>query len=131
MPTTPSYMRSRYFMPLFCLALGAIVLAAFAIGGDLVSGLESLALFAVIAAVAYFARGSETIQGLSGPGRDERWALIDLAATAFAGLVLILAVIGAWLYEIARGHDGNPYGILGAIAGIAYILAIVVLRARR
>jgi hypothetical protein len=31
MPTTPSCMRSRYFMPLFSLFLGALVLGAFAL----------------------------------------------------------------------------------------------------
>jgi hypothetical protein len=131
MPTTPSFMRSRAFMPLFCLALGALMCAAFAIGGDAFMAVGSIVLFGAIAAVSFFARGNETIQGLSGPGRDERWALIDLTATAFAGLVLILAVIGAWLYEIARGHDGNPYGWLGAVAGVAYVIAVAVLRTRR
>jgi hypothetical protein len=39
-------------------------------------------------------------------------------------------VIGAWLYEIAAGRDGSPYGTLGAVAGVAYIVAVVVLRRR-
>jgi hypothetical protein len=130
MPTTPSYMRSRYFMPLFSLFLGALVFGAFAIGGDLTDALLSLPIFAGIAALFFFARRSETIQGLGGPGRDERWALIDLSATAAAGGVLIAVIIGCWLVEIAKGQDGSPYGQLGAVAGIAYILAIAVLRLR-
>ncbi len=130
MPTTPSYMRSRYFMPLFSLFLGALVFAAFAIGGDLKNGLFAIPLFVGIAAVFFFARRNETIQGLGGPGRDERWAMIDLTATAAAGAVLIAVVIGCWLVEIARGHDGNPYGLLGAVAGLAYIVAVAILRTR-
>jgi len=130
MPTTPNYMRSRYFMPLFSLFMGALVFAAFAIGGDVKNGLFAISLFGVIAAVFFFARKNETVQGLGGPGRDERWAMIDLTATAATGAVLIAVVIGCWLVEIAKGHDGSPYGQLGAVAGLAYILAVAVLRIR-
>ena len=34
-------------------------------------------------------RRSETLSGLGGPGRDERWAMIDLRATRSPGIVLI------------------------------------------
>ncbi len=130
MPTTPNYMRNRYFMPLFSLFMCALVLGAFAIGGDVTNGLLAIPLFVGIAAVFFFARRNETIQGLGGPGRDERWALIDLSATAAAGAVLIAVVIGCWLVEIAKGHDGSPYGQLGAVAGLAYIVAVAILRKR-
>ena len=53
-----------------------------------------------------------------------------LAATAITGVVLITVVIGAFLVEVARGHDGSPYAGLGAIAGIAYLVAVAVLRVR-
>ena len=122
---------SRWWMPLFSLGLGAIMFAAFAIGGSADDGVFAFGVMAVLAAV--FALGSprsETLGGLGGPGRDERWAMIDLRASAAAGLVLILTVIGAWLYEVANGEDGSPYSQLGAIAGIAYIVAIAVLRRR-
>ena len=130
MPTTPSYMRNRYFMPLFSLFMGAVVFAAFAIGDDVTSGLFAIALFAGIAALFFFARRNETIQGLGGPGRDERWALIDLSATAASGAVLIAVIIGCWLVEVAKGQDGSPYAQLGAVAGLAYIVAVAVMRRR-
>ena len=41
-----------------------------------------------------------------------------------------LAVIVAFLVEVARGHDGMQYAWLGAVAGLAYLTAIVVLRFR-
>ena len=44
--------------------------------------------------------------------------------------MLITVVIGAWLYEIASGGDGSPYGTLGAVAGVAYVIAVAVLRHR-
>ena len=122
---------SRWWMPLFSLFLGAIMFTAFAIGGSVGDGLYAFAVMAVLAVVfAFGASRSETIGGLGGPARDERWEMIDLRASAFAGLVLILIVIGAWLYEVARGEDGSPYSQLGAIAGVAYIIALVVLRRR-
>jgi hypothetical protein len=122
---------SRWWMPLFSLGLGAIMFAAFAIGGSPGDGVFAFGVMAVLAAVfAFGSPRSETLGGLGGPGRDERWAMIDLRASAAAGLVLILTVIGAWLYEIANGEDGSPYSQLGAIAGIAYIVAIAVLRRR-
>jgi hypothetical protein len=126
-----SFWRSRWWMPAFSLGLGLVVVAAFAIGGNVSDGLASFAVMALLALiVAVGGRRSETIDGLSGPGRDERWAMIDLRATAFAGLVLIVAVIGGWLYEVADGQDGNPYGLLAAAGGLAYLVAVAVQRVR-
>jgi hypothetical protein len=73
---------------------------------------------------------SETIRGLRGDGRDERFAMIDLKATATAGFAVILAVIIGLLVEVSEGHSGSPYTWLGAIGGLVYILAIGVLRLR-
>ena len=118
-------------MPVFSLLLGAVVLAAFAVGGDVREGVFG---FAVLVGVGLlFLLGgmrSETLAGLGGPGRDERWALIDLRATAFSGLVVLLAAIGGWLYEIANGNDGSPYGQLAATGGVAYIVGVIVARRR-
>jgi len=122
--------RSRWWMPGFSLFLGAIMLVAFTIGDNVGQGLISLGIMAVLAAIFAFGRRSETLQGIGGPGRDERWAMIDLRASALAGFVLITVVIGAWLYEIANGEDGEPYTQLGAVAGVAYVIALAVGRAR-
>ena len=123
--------RTRWFMPAFCVVVAALMLAAFAIGGDIRSGAYSAAVLLFVGAVFYFgARRSETLAGLGGPGRDERWAHIDVLATALTGIVLVLVIIGAWLIEIAKGHDGNPYGLLGAIGGLTYVAAVVFLRRR-
>ena len=73
---------------------------------------------------------SETIRGLRGDGRDERFKQIDVHATALAGTAVITAILVAFGVEVARGNDGSPYSWLGAIAGVAYLVAVVVLRAR-
>ena len=44
--------------------------------------------------------------------------------------MLIAVVIGAFLYEIASGEDGEPYSQLGAFAGVAYIVGLAIGRVR-
>jgi hypothetical protein len=122
--------RSKWFVPLFAVALGLVVFAAQWIGGDPVSGLESLGIMSAVGALILFGGGSETIRGLRGDGRDERFRKIDIHATALAGLAMGLAVIVGSLVELARGHGPGVYGWLAAIGGVTYIIAIVVLRIR-
>jgi len=55
---------------------------------------------------------------------------MDLRATAIAGCVLTVAILGAFVVEIAQGGDGMPYAWLGAVGAVAYVLALVVLRLR-
>lgn len=55
---------------------------------------------------------------------------MDVHATAFAGLAVIVAIIVAFVIELAHGRSGAPYDWLGAIAGICYLLAVVVFRIR-
>jgi presenilin-like A22 family membrane protease len=43
---------------------------------------------------------------------------------------VIAAILLAFAVEVARGHSGSPYSWLGAIAGVAYLLAIAVFRVR-
>jgi hypothetical protein len=74
-------------------------------------------------------RGSRS-DGLRGDGRDERFRQIDVHATAIAGLAVITAGIVAFVVELAFGHDGSPYAWLGAIGGLAYLIAITVFRLR-
>jgi hypothetical protein len=122
--------RSKWFLPLFSVALGIVLLAAQWIGGDPGSGLESLAIMTGFGALVLFGGRSETIRGLRGDGRDERFRMIDIHATALAGLAVITAIIIAFIVELAKGHSGNPYGWLGAIGGITYLVAIIVFRIR-
>jgi hypothetical protein len=127
---TRNFTRSRWGMPAFCLFIGAVMFGAFAIGDDVGQGVVSFLIIAAVGAVFVFGRRSETLQGLVGPDRDERWAMIDLRATALAGAVTIAFVIGAWLYEVARGEDGSEFALIGAVAGLSYIVAVALLRWR-
>ena len=123
-------MRSRWFMPLFCVGLGVAVFAASWLGGQLGSGVFALAVMTGFGLFLLLVTGrSETIRGLTIKG-DERFAQIDLKATALAGLALITALIVAWLVQVAQGHSGSPYTWLAAIGGLSYLLAVAFFRWR-
>jgi hypothetical protein len=122
--------KSKWFVPLLAVALGIVVFAAQWIGGDPGSGLESLGIMAGFGALILLGGRSETIRGLRGDGRDERFRMIDIHATAVTGLAVILAIIIAFLVELAKGKSGSPYGWLGAIAGLTYLAAVIVFRIR-
>jgi len=122
--------RSKWFLPAFSLILGLVMLAVSWLGGSLGQGLISLAVLAAFGLIILLAGRSETVRGLRGDGRDERFAQIDLQATALSGLAVIVALIVAWLVATARGQSGNPYGWLLAIAGLTYVLAVAWFRWR-
>ena len=122
--------RSKWFVPLMSVALGLVVFAAQWIGGSPGSGLISLAIMSGFGLLILLGGRSETIRGLRGDERDERSRMIDTHATALAGVAVILAIIVAFIVELAKGRSGNPYGWLGAIGGVTYLVAIVVFRIR-
>ncbi len=119
------------WLPVWQMTLGVVISGAIAIGGNLTAALVNLGIFAVFSALFYFgAGGSETLGGIAEPGRDERWALIHQRAMALTGTVLALALIGAWVVDLARGGDGLPYSILFAAGTIVYFAAALWGRAR-
>jgi len=121
---------SKWFLPLFSIGIGVVILLTSWLGGQLAVGLIALAVLTGFGLFVLLAGRSETIRGLRGDGRDERFAQIDLTATAVTGLVLIVALVVAWLVQIAQGHSGSPYGWLMAVGGLAYLLAVAFLRWR-
>ena len=123
--------RSKWVLPAFALALGIVMFAAQAVGGSPGNGLVSLAIMTVFALLVLLGGRSETIRGLRGDGSDERFRQIDIHATAIAGLAVIIAIIVAFVVDVAHGHDGQPYSWLGAIAGLAYLAAVAVMRVHR
>ena len=122
--------RSKWFLPLFSVALGLVILTVSWLGGQLATGAISFGVLAVFGLLVLLAGRSETIRGLRGDGRDERFAQIDLKATAATGLVLLVALIVAWLVATARGQSGSPYDWLLATGGLAYLLAVAWFRWR-
>ena len=117
--------RSRWAMPAFCLFLAVLIFGAFALGGRAADGIAPALILVAVGAVFAFGGRSETLRGIGGQDRDERWDMIDRRATWFAGVVLVVVLIGAWLVELARGHDGSPYDQLCAIGGAAYLAGVL------
>ena len=115
--------RSKWFLPAFCVAMGVVLLVAFWIGDDVRQGLYFLAWLSGFGLVILLAGPKRNHSRLAWrrPGRalsndrhqrdgfcgDGRWSC---------------ALIGAWVVELARGHDGSPYGELMAVGGVAYLL---------
>ncbi len=122
--------KTKWFVPLFSVGLGLVFLAALWAGGDRRGGFEALAVMAALGILVLVGGRSELIRDLRGDGRDEYWQRIDIHATVLAGNVAIGLIIGMCVWEWAHGRDGTPYAQLGAITGIAYVVAIGVLRWR-
>lgn len=129
-PSVPN-MSKRLAVPVTALVLGAAAWVALAIGGDPRGGAISFAIMAVYGlAVFAFSTRSDIASVLAGNPRDERYQAIDQRALAVAGLVLILYVIGGFLWEQAHGRNGMPFTLMGAVAAVAYLGAIVYGRIR-
>jgi hypothetical protein len=111
--------------------LGAVCMAAQWIGVHPAAGAASFAIMAAFAAILVLLDGrSGAVAIMRRPARDERARNIDLAATAFAGGVVILVIIVAVMVQLARGEDPSPYAQLGAVGGIAYLVALVGMQRR-
>ena len=130
MQTTTKTNRRYWSTPAVGVAGGLIYLIAFSLGGKPGYGLIALGVMVVFSAViALGGRRSETVRGLL-DHRDERLAGIDLRATAVTAVVMILAVLAGFVIEVARGHDGTPYALIGAVGGLAYLGAVGYFRVR-
>ena len=116
--------------PIFGVIMGVVYLVAFWAGGSLAYGLFGLGVMVAFSLLLLVARRhSETVRGLLAH-RDERISAIDLRATAVTALVMIAVVLVAFVVEIARGQSGWPYSMIGAVGGVAYLVAVIVLRIR-
>lgn len=123
--------RIHWALPALSLLAGVAYLVAFSAGGKLQLGLEAFGVMIAFGiGLLVFGGRSETIRGLSGAERDERFAMLDLRASAYTALVLILAIVGGFIFEVAQGRSGAPYYWLGALAGIAYLVCVTILRFR-
>ena len=134
MPTTTEQTTktSRKYLatPIFGLLMGVVYLVALSIAGSPVWGVFAFGVMVVFSGALLLARRrSETVKGLLDRG-DERITAIDLRATAVTALALIAVILVAFVVEIARGQSGWPYGMLGFVAGVTYVVAVIVLRVR-
>jgi hypothetical protein len=121
---------SKWVVPAFSVAMGLVLLGAGILGHRVGDGLFGLGVMTALGAVFAFGGRSETIRGLRGDGRDERFHAMDARATLASGSVLLIAVLVAYVVSVASGDSGEPYSWLGAIAGVTYLASIVWMRIR-
>jgi hypothetical protein len=55
------------------------------------------------------------MSGLSTPATVQRAPVRE--SNGGSGTVALSILIGGFFYELARGHDGNPYGLILGVAG--------------
>jgi hypothetical protein len=117
--------------PAIGVAIGLVYLIGFSIGGHPGNGVFGLCVMVGFSAVlVLLSRRSETVRGLL-DRRDERIAGIDLQATAFTALAMIITVLTGFMISVAHGDSGWPYTLIGAIGGLAYLAALGYYRIRR
>jgi hypothetical protein len=120
----------KWAVPLFCLFLGIAFLVVFWIAGNPGAGVGPLVIMVGYGALLLFGGRSEIIKVLRDQPSDERYRMFNLRASVFSYCLVIALVLGGFFYEIARGQDGSPYSLIGAVGGIGYIAALLVLRWR-
>jgi hypothetical protein len=98
-----------------------VLWVAAALAGHPLDGLYALA------GLGLFGVGVFAIEREGQPAAAE----LDRRASATVGLVLMLAVIGGFVFEIGQGRDGWPYSWLLALGGASYALAVLVLLGRQ
>jgi hypothetical protein len=114
--------RGRWIGSIGFAVCGLVVAAAETIGGGSVGQVVfTLALFGAIALILAFGGRSESIRAFRGDLTDERLRAVQLNAVALAGQLLVIAVVVAFLVELARGNSGAPYDWLAAIGGFTYL----------
>ena len=127
MPTTNN---KGWAVPLACVVLGFVFLAVLWVSGNPGAGLGSLAVMVGYGLLLLLGGRSEIVRTLRGQAPDERYGMFDLRASAITGTVTLAVLVGAALYELARGQDPSPYVLIIAIAAVTYLATLLWLRWR-
>ena len=109
--------------------LAAVVIFALALVGHATLSLALLlaGIMVVYGLVLLLGRRWEPIAVLSAPVQDERAVHVHTRASAAAGNLLALVIVGGFLYDLARGGlDHSIWPPLGFVFGAAYLVALVI-----
>jgi hypothetical protein len=108
---------------------GGALAAATWIAGDRGFAIALVAVYVILAGVAYlWSGGRGDVAAIMRAGGDERQRSLDRDATAITGLVMAGAAIIGAIVQVARGEDPGGYGVLCVVGGITYVVAIAWLR---
>jgi len=109
------------------LLVAAAGTAAFWVGEGVRAALGPAAVLFGFALLVHLGRTrSQALMTMSGTG-DEREADLARSAMLFAGGVMATVIPGWWLVTVAQGSPNETLGVLGAIYGVAFAGASLVL----
>jgi len=118
------------------LAVGLLIGVAFGAAGVLGGdqpwrvALSTAIPIAYAVVVTVVGRRSETVSVLAGSPADERWAQMNLEASAWALGASAIVVLGAFIVAEATHGDWAPYAFVAAVMAIAYAGSLALIRAR-
>jgi hypothetical protein len=129
--TDPMVRRRAGTAAVLVLLGAATAVAGWLGGGGVWAAVALVAAFAVVAAAVFVwsGRSDTDLPALLGGVGDERQQMLDLRATAVAGLAMGLFCLVLALVHLARGED-NPWLVVCAVGAVSYAAALVVLKAR-
>lgn len=114
------------------LVLGGALTVAIWMGGDHGFAVAAGIFYAVCILVVYLASGgSGDVAAIMRTDGDERQRSIDREATLAAGWAMGAAALLGTIVQTARGEDPGGFLVVATVGGVAYLIAIAVLRRRR
>jgi hypothetical protein len=124
-------MDRRFLVPA-TMAIGGSALAIATWIGQGVGGAVAIEITTAVATVGYFVLGGRDSDfgAIFGSRPDERQANIDLRATAFTGMALILLAIGGVIVTTAMGRLVWPFMLFAVVGGVAYVVGLLIFRHR-
>lgn len=127
-----SLRRRRLIVPITAFVGCGAITAGSAIGGAPAGAVAGEAAITVIATLGFLFMGfSKTDFGaLAASSPDERQDTLNIRAAALAGGAMAVVLLVGGVVELAFGHSGQPWISLAAGEGVAYLVALVVLRNR-
>ncbi|MEQ4207701.1 DUF2178 domain-containing protein [Actinopolymorpha sp. B17G11] len=113
------------------LVLGIAMGVAAIVSDRLWLGLAMIALMVVLVLFLVFgSRLSDTVALLGDDTHEERHVQIHQRAALHTLNILALVIVGGAVVDIARGGHGDPWAFLGFVAGVTYVVSLLVLNRR-
>ncbi|MEA2716114.1 MAG: hypothetical protein QOI56_1585 [Actinomycetota bacterium] len=115
----------------FLLLPGAAITVGAWVGGEPYLAICLAVFYAVFGVVAYlWSGGGGDVAAIMRVEGDERQRLIDLHATVASFYAVLAFCLGGAVFDLARGGDGQPWGLICAVGGVSYGVALAVIRHR-
>lgn len=137
MPTTthsvpPDHVRrANLHVVALSVGLGLVTGGAAAISGRIGLGVAFLAIMWALAGFLLIgSRHNDTIALLGDDTSEERHVHIHQRAALYSLNLLAFVIVAAFVVDVARGGDGQPYAMLGFVGGLSYTVFLLVLNRR-